>query len=391
MALFPGVFSGSLRVCPSIVQRSSVMVTDIGLLSVRSFKEHMGRPQTDEDMRKTWEKEKAIIKKLSSATGGPSATAMYFGSGHLPDADVVVRSLNKQLWWIAQEELGETLEEILTKSFVKSLLRMARALADLHSKGFTHGDVHRGNFMFSQQNGATHATLIDLGNTKQSRDGFRNDIACFGTRVIQPIPKQSEFSSGTSLKMLQSLDVIVKSCKNVSGFPSLKAAELVSLLESVSWHQFDAMRRQLEPSKQSYRILRCKHSNLLLDVPGYSTDDDALIIQWDAHGGTNQLFRFEEKADGYGIIRNKHSKLVFDIPGCSKEPLTPLSQYSENGGDNQLFRFEDKGGGYGLLRNKHSQLVLDVIECSLECGATICQYSESGGDNQLFCFEDISK
>ena len=35
-----------------------------------AFEEHMGRPQTDEDMRKTWAKEKAIIKQLSSTAGG---------------------------------------------------------------------------------------------------------------------------------------------------------------------------------------------------------------------------------------------------------------------------------------------------------------------------------
>jgi len=40
-------------------------------------------------------------------------------------------------------------------------------------------------------------------------------------------------------------------------------------------------------------FLRAWHSNLVLDVEGISNANNAPIIQWERHGGTNQRFRIE--------------------------------------------------------------------------------------------------
>ena len=364
-----------------------------------AFAKHRGRPQTDADMEETWRHEDGVLKRLQSSSS-TVPVAIYYGSGHERDARTIVEGVGKA-WWIAQEELKETLEEMLTKRLVGSLLLMARALMALHASGRSHGDIHRGNYMF--KNGGKDAVLIDFGETKESPSGHRKDVSDFGGRVMVPLPVKSEFTSRSDAHVLGALTDIAEACKNRSGFPSLRAADLVHRLECVSFHQFDAL-RSLPAAEAPYSTVRCKHSDLVLDVPGYSREAGTAITQWAAHGGDNQLFRLEAPDGGYGPLRCKNSKLVLDVCGASKDGGAAIIQHPETGGDNQLFRFEAipalrgpqvRGpgpgpvldGGWGYLRCKDSGLVLDVAGESTKDGATLCQFKAHGGDNQLFRFD----
>jgi hypothetical protein len=134
-------------------------------------------------------------------------------------------------------------------------------------------------------------------------------------------------------------------------------------------------------------FLRIKHSNKVFDIEGDSSENGAKVLQFDEHGGSNQLFRFEEIGDGWGLIRVKHSNKVFDIEGWSTENAANVLQFDEHGGSNQLFRFEEIGDGWGLIRVKHSNKVFDIEGGSTENAANVLQFDQHGGDNQLFRFD----
>ena len=73
----------------------------------------------------------------------------------------------------------------------------------------------------------------------------------------------------------------------------------------------------------------------VLDVAGASTADGAPVIQWDWHGGDNQLFEILPLEDGHVRLQARHSQKVLDVAGASAENGAPIIQWDWHGGDNQ--------------------------------------------------------
>jgi hypothetical protein len=161
--------------------------------------------------------------------------------------------------------------------------------------------------------------------------------------------------------------------------PALLESEELALLEPPSTiaASDDARVELSEPA-----FIFAKHSGKALDVYGASAANGTNLIQWDHHGGANQVFFIEPLGDGYHRIKAKHSGLVLDVYGASTANGAQIIQWPWHGGDNQRFRFEHVGGGYYLTRAKHSGLVLDVYGVSTANGAQIIQWPWHGGDNQ---------
>ncbi|MEU4208437.1 RICIN domain-containing protein [Streptomyces sp. NPDC026206] len=107
------------------------------------------------------------------------------------------------------------------------------------------------------------------------------------------------------------------------------------------WQQSDAARNQQfdfvdAGGGRGYKIV-ARHSGKCLDVAGWSKADGGKIIQWDCHGGANQLWEFvdigdpkscppgsggcSENAVGY-LIRSKHSGKCLDA-GNADFPSPP--------------------------------------------------------------------
>lgn len=132
-----------------------------------------------------------------------------------------------------------------------------------------------------------------------------------------------------------------------------------------------------------------KHSGKALDVAGASKANSAQIIQYDHHGGENQVFFVEPVGGGHYRIVALHSGKVLDVAGASNSNGAKIIQYEWHGGDNQRFRFEHVGAGYYKIIAKHSDKVLDVNGASNANGAHVIQWAWNGGDNQKWRISPI--
>ncbi|KUN58237.1 hypothetical protein AQJ46_43280 [Streptomyces canus] len=83
------------------------------------------------------------------------------------------------------------------------------------------------------------------------------------------------------------------------------------------------------------------HSGKCLDVEGWGTHDGARVIQWPCHGGNNQKWYLERRADNQWQIRSLHSGKCLDAhnPALTAPPQgTRLQQWTCLGGQNQAWQ-----------------------------------------------------
>lgn len=136
------------------------------------------------------------------------------------------------------------------------------------------------------------------------------------------------------------------------------------------------------PNDGYYQIVS-KHSGKVLDVKAASSDNDAEIVQYQANGGDNQLWKFVPVSDGYCRIESKRSGKVLDVRGASTDDGAQVVQYQNNGADNQLWKLVPIGDAYQIV-SKHSARLLDVKGISTDNDALITQYHVTGADNQIW-------
>ncbi len=89
-----------------------------------------------------------------------------------------------------------------------------------------------------------------------------------------------------------------------------------------------------------YRII-ARHSGKGLDVTGgtCAKGNGTAIQQWTNGNHSNQLFKLVDQGNGYYMIVAKHSGKALDVYGSENNNGTRIVQYDPHGGENQLFRF----------------------------------------------------
>jgi hypothetical protein len=150
-------------------------------------------------------------------------------------------------------------------------------------------------------------------------------------------------------------------------------------------------------ANQRFRVfgspIKPMHTDLVLDVATGSQANRAPVVIWPLHGGPNQLFRLEfvpaaptglpgETAGAYRLVA-EHSGKVLEVEGASQENGARVVQWDWHGGPNQLFRVTLGHEGFGL-RAVHSRKMLDVLRASGEPGAQLVQWDWHPGPNQTF-------
>jgi hypothetical protein len=136
------------------------------------------------------------------------------------------------------------------------------------------------------------------------------------------------------------------------------------------------------------RILAA-HSGKALDVKDFSMENSTPIIQFDFHGGNNQIWRLDDVGGGLFRIVSLHSGKVLDVKDSSMENSTPIVQFDWHGGNNQRWRLEDVGDGLSIIRSAHSGKVLDVDGASTDNSAPIVQFDFVDGLNQKWQLDTI--
>jgi hypothetical protein len=130
--------------------------------------------------------------------------------------------------------------------------------------------------------------------------------------------------------------------------------------------------------------LQAAHTgNKCLDVSGASSENGSALIQWECHGGDNQVWSIEPTDAGYSRVVARNSGKCLDVSGESTADGAPVLQWQCHGGANQQWRLESVGSGYRLIA-RHSGKCLDVPGWSTEDGTAITQWQCHGGANQTF-------
>ena len=79
-------------------------------------------------------------------------------------------------------------------------------------------------------------------------------------------------------------------------------------------------------------------SGKVLDDPGFSTSNGAVIQQFQLNGGANQRWNLVPLANGNFEVFNAFSGKVLDDPAFSTANGTDIQQYQLNGGANQQWK-----------------------------------------------------
>ncbi|MFI9100690.1 glycosyl hydrolase family 95 catalytic domain-containing protein [Streptomyces fildesensis] len=128
-----------------------------------------------------------------------------------------------------------------------------------------------------------------------------------------------------------------------------------------------------------------RRSGKAIDVPGGSTSTGTALIQYGAHGGTNQQWTFT----GTGAagserfrITNVHSGLAMDVSGGSTADGAAIIQWTPSGSTNQQWTLTDAGGGYVKIVSLRSGKLLGVAGDSTADLAAVVQQTDTGSSSQ---------
>ncbi|UUA10290.1 MULTISPECIES: RICIN domain-containing protein [Streptomyces] len=124
------------------------------------------------------------------------------------------------------------------------------------------------------------------------------------------------------------------------------------------------------------------NSGKVLDAHARGTADGTPVVQWDAHGGTNQRWRLTSTGDGYYTITGVAGGKVLAVSGNSVLPEAPLnlSTGDKSPGQQWLVARSDSGG-FVLESRLHGQLA-EVAKASKAAGAKVVQRPASGSSHQ---------
>jgi hypothetical protein len=135
--------------------------------------------------------------------------------------------------------------------------------------------------------------------------------------------------------------------------------------------------------------IRALHSSKVMDVFQGSNAPGAPVVQWNAHGGTNQAWRLIEFGP-FGawkmvLIQSVGSNLVLDVNAGSLANGAGLMQNTWSASVSQLWIAVPFGDtGYTVLVNAKSGKVADVSRASQDNGTPVVQWTWLGGINQLW-------
>ncbi|MGV9360754.1 RICIN domain-containing protein [Amycolatopsis sp. NPDC003731] len=134
-------------------------------------------------------------------------------------------------------------------------------------------------------------------------------------------------------------------------------------------------------------VLKNAGSSQVLDASGASTATGGKVIQWPAHGGTNQQWRLTKVADNVFTLVNVNSGLCLDVPDGSSASGVQLQQWTCTGGAGQQWAADLVGsltGSQYVLVNAGSGLTIGVSGSSTANGAPVVQLGGTGAASQVW-------
>jgi hypothetical protein len=126
-------------------------------------------------------------------------------------------------------------------------------------------------------------------------------------------------------------------------------------------------------------------SGKCLDLPRGQRGDGTSPVQYDCHGGANQLWKIVAVRDsGYQIVSRLSGKCI-GADSTSDKPASRVAQAECGTSSDQLWQLNGVGNVYAI-QNVASRLCLDVPGASTANGIELTTWSCNGGNNQSWRF-----
>lgn|GEM_PF-6445583 len=135
-----------------------------------------------------------------------------------------------------------------------------------------------------------------------------------------------------------------------------------------------------------YTVSSKINKNMVLDVSGYDTLNEANVQIWEKHGGNNQKFYIKSVGNGFYTIKALHSGKMLDVAFRNKESGTNVWQYEKNNTDAQKWEIQRTEDGFFNIISACNNLYLSTNNQDLSCGTNICVKSKDCTDAQKFVF-----
>lgn len=136
----------------------------------------------------------------------------------------------------------------------------------------------------------------------------------------------------------------------------------------------------------TYKIIN-RASGKAIDVSGFSSDDGAIVHQWDYVGGANQHWQVSPSGGGVQIYAMNSMKCL-DVPNGDATNGVQWQQWWCSGNDNQRFSIANKGDGYFEIRSERTGKCFDYA-MDANVPARLHQWDCHGGENQQWRFERV--
>ncbi len=130
-----------------------------------------------------------------------------------------------------------------------------------------------------------------------------------------------------------------------------------------------------------YEIINL-NSGMVLESPGWSTNNGTDMDQWHGDGNPNQQWSIMDQGSGNYEIINRNSNLALEVYWASTNNGAVVDQWSPWNGPNQLWNITDLGNGAYSMVNVNSKLALEVFGSSTSDGGGIDQWNFWYGPNQ---------
>ena len=142
----------------------------------------------------------------------------------------------------------------------------------------------------------------------------------------------------------------------------------------------------------TYYTIVSKKSRMAMTVEGYSSANDAGIIQMPLGNYEAQVWQLQDGGDGYYKLVSYVGNKALDVPWASTAEGVQPALWNSGNGDNQKWGITEVEDGYYRITPKLVDTFgLNVEGNSTDRGANIIQWTYAGADNEKWSFIPVAE
>ena len=158
------------------------------------------------------------------------------------------------------------------------------------------------------------------------------------------------------------------------------------------WLNYDNFKWRFTPvaldssiANGTYNI-KAKHSSKMMSVAGWSTDNGAVVEQWDSLCQDNLKFNLTFTSTGY-IIKPSYNNKVLSVNNYSVANGASIVQWDDLNQSHQRYQIVSLGGGYYKIVSRYTNKCLAVTGSGMNNGDDVVQWEWLNYDNFKWAFK----